>query len=308
MQTRSRLLLAGLVATLALLSAVATSSASRLSVSQGTFRSVWTPFRISALEEIVQCNLTLEGSLHSTTINKVSSAAIGDATRAVIGGCTEGSMTVLAETLPWIVQYSSFEGSLPTMTGLSLLIINASFRADPPRLPACLARTTTTNPWRLIASRATETGVLTGLRWDETSSIPLSSGIGCGLFSGRFSGLGTYTRLGEAESVTLTLIGDPTLTPSPVEFGAFEPESLARRTATLSAAGALTVNSISVRAGNHFAITDPNRCAGTRLEAGGRCSFSVLFAAPRETGRTLEDTVTVESSLGAVSTIARAST
>jgi len=58
---------------------------------------------------------------------------------------------------------------------------------------------------------------------------------------------------------------------------------------------ALTVNRISVRAGNYFAITDPNRCVGARLEARRTCVFRVLFSAPGERGRELSDTVLVET-------------
>ena len=71
---------------------------------------------------------------------------------------------------------------------------------------------------------------------------------------------------------------------------------------------AITVNRISMVSGNYFAITDPNRCVGTRLAERGTCAFKVLLAAPGEAERALSDTVRVETTERTLEDTVRGST
>ena len=205
MHRRTRMLFACLTAAAIFAAVVSSASASRLSVSNRESRIVWRPLRLEAAGELVQCDVTLEAEFHSNTIRKTAHALIGFVTRASLNNCIEGSATILQASLPWHVTYESFAGTLPRPTSVRLLLINASFRADPPELPACLARTTTANP-ALGDALIEPNGLVTGLRAVESASIPLSEGFGCGLFSGRFIGTGTVTNLTGTTNISIRLI------------------------------------------------------------------------------------------------------
>jgi hypothetical protein len=206
MRNRSKLLLVGLATAAVLAAAVGSASANRLSVSEPRYRIVWNPLTLEAAGAQVKCVVTLEGSFHSATVRKVANALVGYVTRATLNNCTEGSATILQATLPWHVRYESFSGTLPNITGVNLLLIGASFRADPPGIaPACLARTTEANPARGIVN-INASHVVTGLTADPIPGIPLSEGFGCGIAEGHFIGTGAVTRLGTTGSLTVTLI------------------------------------------------------------------------------------------------------
>lgn len=192
-------------AAIVLMTAVSVASANRLLVSNKEMRIVWRPLTVETIGEAVRCDVTLEAEFHSTTIHKVSPALVGNVTRASVSNCTEGTATMLTETLPWHVTYKGFEGSLPRPTLVSFSVINASFRVDPPGLPACLGRTTTTNPATgefLIEPN----GLVTSLAADASAQIPLSGGFGCGLFQGRFLGTARVTNLSGTQNIAIRLI------------------------------------------------------------------------------------------------------
>ena len=146
MHKHAKLLLAGAMATLALTVTVSTASASHLSMTSRTIRSVWRVVEFTASPGItVRCPLTVEGSFHSATFHKVRRALIGFMTRANFGSgasCTGGGMTVLTETLPWHVTYERFEGTLPNITHVGAEVIGAGVRIEERTLGACLARST----------------------------------------------------------------------------------------------------------------------------------------------------------------------
>jgi len=210
MRQRSKLLLAGLTAALLLSMAVGSASANRLSTNERNFRVVWNPLSLEAAEAIVECNVTLEGSFHTNAITKEPGSLIGHITRAALTRpCTGGTATILTETLPWHVVYGGYGGRLPAITGVTLLLLNASFRVDPASvfLPACLARTTVENPAAGTAELNEEL-LVTGLTPDPTALIPLSGGFGCGIAEGSFSSTNSIvTRLGTTrEDIKITLI------------------------------------------------------------------------------------------------------
>src|SRR5215218_2848212 len=114
MRNRSKLLLTGLCASIVLASAVSTASANRLSVNETGFTITWSALTFNAAGNTVACPVSLGGAFHNRTIAKVPRALIGRVTAARINGaCSGGTATILSETLPWHVQYSSFSGTLP---------------------------------------------------------------------------------------------------------------------------------------------------------------------------------------------------
>ncbi len=303
-----RLLLAAVLT--ASLTALASSSASaiQLSLSEPTFRAVWTPARFTFSGITVSCNVTLEGSFHRTTVAKVERSLIGHVTRATVASCSAGTMSVLTETLPWHVQYGSFTGTLPNISSVSLRLVGMAASWTFIGL-TCLGRTEAATPAGLIADRS-EAGTLTSFRWDESLPIPLTGSGGCSSIRGRLGGTSSAPTGSGGRSITLSLIGEPpTLSPSPVEFGTVEAEGVASRNVTIRAGtSSLEVTSIALRSGASFARLDPNRCIGSTLPERGTCVFKVIFAAPRETGRSFEDTVSVVTSGGTLNATVRAST
>ena len=61
-----------LLATLVLAGLVGNASAGKLSITNRNFRIVWAPLTMMAFGMGVECNVTVEGSLHSATIAKTA--------------------------------------------------------------------------------------------------------------------------------------------------------------------------------------------------------------------------------------------
>jgi hypothetical protein len=139
MRTRTKMLLGALTAALVLASAISTASANRLSISNKEFRVTWTPltFGTSAGGGGTQiiCNVTLEGSFHYNTIVKVLRSLVGYVTKAVVAhpcsgsgeawtnnGVESNSLGTFPNSLPWHISYEGFEGRLPEITGVRLLL------------------------------------------------------------------------------------------------------------------------------------------------------------------------------------------
>jgi hypothetical protein len=134
------MLLGALTAALVLASAVGTASANRLSISNKAFRVTWTPLTLSTAPNNggtrIACNVTLEGSFHYNTIVKVLRSLIGYVTKAVVrhpcsgsgeawthNGVEEAGLgTPFRNNLPWHITYEGFEGRLPEITGVRLLL------------------------------------------------------------------------------------------------------------------------------------------------------------------------------------------
>lgn len=303
-----RTLLAAVLATTVLALAGSSAGAIQLSLGEGTFRSVWTPMRFNIPGLAISCNMTIEGSFHRTTIAKVERSLIGYVTRAAIESCSSGSMRLLTETLPWHLQYGSFSGALPNISSVATRLIGMGASLTISSI-TCLARSEENTPALLVANRSG--GVISSLRWDETAQIPLT-GTSCGIF-GRANLSGTssaVTGLGNTRAISLSLIGEgPSLSPSPVEFGRAAPEEVVTRSVTIRAGTAsLEVRSIGVRSGANFTTLDPNRCVGRTLPEGGTCAIRAIFAAPSETGRSFEDTLSVGTNAGTLVDTLRAST
>ena len=209
MRFHAKLLLAGLTAALVLATAIGTASANRLSLSERQFQIIWsTPLSSGGGgDTTAECAITLTGSFHASTFQKVVGALLGFVNTAAVGRaetCTRGAMTVLRETLPWHLTYDSFTGRLPAITGVTVQTIGASFQIEEGFGIRCLFRTTTTNPNRFTAN-LDGSGTVTFLRAGETETIPMTGGILCPT-TGRFTGEGGSIRTPGGRSFVITLI------------------------------------------------------------------------------------------------------
>jgi hypothetical protein len=136
--------LAAITAALLLSAAVPTASARNLSVSNARFRIVWDQLsQQTGLGIDIECRVILEGSFHRSTIAKISRSLIGAVTSARSDNATctggtlwmhNGSEIVLgvraAQSLPWHITYEDFEGTLPRVSSIDLLLrgIRLTFR------------------------------------------------------------------------------------------------------------------------------------------------------------------------------------
>ncbi len=122
MRFSAKLGLTALMAALLLASAVNIASAGRLSTSNQNFRVTWSRLEFQSAVTI-RCQVTLEGSFHARSIAKVERTLIGGITRADVKeeSCTGGTARANSP-FPWHVTYESFEGTLPTITAVNLLL------------------------------------------------------------------------------------------------------------------------------------------------------------------------------------------
>jgi hypothetical protein len=141
----SKTILAVVGATMLLGALVSSASAGRLSTSAQTTSATWSRMTFTGPFGTTACEVTLGGSLHTRTIAKVRGALIGFIHRVTIRlPCPRGEMTFLREALPWHVQYDSFSGTLPNITGIHTRIIGMSFQINEGLI--CLARSTAAQP------------------------------------------------------------------------------------------------------------------------------------------------------------------
>lgn len=190
MRFRSKLVLAAFAATAVMALAASSAGARRISTTAQGFRAVWASLEFSAGGFVIRCPVTLEGSFHSRTISKVCGQLIGYISRAFVRetGCAGGSGRALTETLPWHVQYLGFEGTLPNIESIRLILVGARFRVVNSNGTACLAGTTQAHPAGGIANIVS--GSVNTLRADETMRIPLGGGFVCS-FAGESTFAGT---------------------------------------------------------------------------------------------------------------------
>jgi hypothetical protein len=205
----SRLFLAAFTSMLALAIAVSAASANRLSVSNQSFRTVFTPWIFQSSEEggvQLRCNLTLEGSFHTRTLSKTRGALIGHVTRASLNNCSGVFVTTLQASLPWHISYRSFTGTLPSITGLQIDIVGFTFLLDT-ALTDCLYQSTMSAP--VPATINISGGRATSVAFNESGAVPIrtSLSLGCAFAQNMiFGGRGTFTLLGNTTVITVTLI------------------------------------------------------------------------------------------------------
>jgi hypothetical protein len=187
-------------ATALLCALVGSASAGRLSISSQTGRATFRELKFTGGFGTTNCPITVEGSFHSRTIAKIANALIGYVTRAILGVCSQGAATILSETLPWHVRYSSFSGTLPAITSIVIRLLGLSFQIREPVFGiTCLARGTevssSVGTFNREAGGALTTAVSSG-------RVPTNCGT-----EGELTGTSSsFTVLGSATRITVTLI------------------------------------------------------------------------------------------------------
>jgi hypothetical protein len=184
-----------------LLGALASSaSAARLSASDSRFRATWARLGITGGFGTINCEVTLEGSLHSRSIVKTSGNLIGYITSAAIrSACGIFELRVLRETLPWHVTYRLFAGALPNISGISTGIIGFAMRLRETAFGiSCLLLSTAESPVFMTYNREAATGRL--------NSASLGGTIPCEPLSFEFEGASSSLDNGAGSRITVTLI------------------------------------------------------------------------------------------------------
>lgn len=227
MPRRIRVLTGVLAAALLLAAAVGTATANRLRFSNQSFRIVWstlTFFEPNApmTPIVVRCPVTMEGSFHSATISKVRGSLIGYITKAITApeACfgeqdprlfiRNGTQIFLDgrtyESLPWHIQYESFSGTLPTITGVRVAIIGMAFLILD-IFHQCLFTSTAASPAYGIFQREAG-GMITGFRAEEMTAIPLKEALNGRPCPNqiRWFETGTVTLLGTTTPIAVTLV------------------------------------------------------------------------------------------------------
>jgi len=166
-------LLAIAAATVLLGTLAATAAAGRISTSELRLTATFATAEFAGPFGTTRCPVTVEGSFHERTTDKTAARLVGYITSDRLGACTAGSATVLTETLPWHITYSSFSGTLPNITAFNANIIGMSFIIRE-GASNCLARSTTTEPGRIALNR--ESG---GVLSSATMSGELRAGLEC---------------------------------------------------------------------------------------------------------------------------------
>jgi hypothetical protein len=211
------MLLGALTAAIVLASAIGTASANRISLTDNTFRQIWRPLSFAGGGLNIACNVTLEGSFHYNTFVKALRSLVGYVTRAAVehttgcagsgeawadNGVENAGLGPIANTLPWHITYEGFEGTLPIIEGIRLLLR--------PRFTLVTAGVLCRyegNAQGVV--KLTRTQVLQGIVPDENVAIPKASGGFLCPTSGRFSAplaSSTLTALGSATLITIRLI------------------------------------------------------------------------------------------------------
>jgi len=217
MLVRSRLPLSTAAAIAVLGLAVGSSGAHNLFLSRPTFRIVWTPMSLRTLPR-VECNVTMEGSFHSATFSKVVGALIGYITRAqvsVMAPCIGGEFwalngnevleqRVVANTLPWHVQYNGFTGTLPAIAGIIVAVLGLAFLLMDALEERCLYQAMPEAP-AIATISVNNMGMLARWKWREESRIPRAGGLFC-MERAELVGGGTITQLGSTETIAVRLI------------------------------------------------------------------------------------------------------
>ena len=194
MHTRSKLLVAALIAMLALSIGAGIASANRSIQTNpgGVTRITFRELRFSGSEGgvVITCRVVLTANLNAR-IAKARGSAAGSITAVEVRECRGGAAIVRAETLPWAVQFDSFGGTLPRITSVRLRLIRATFLLE---VFGVRCR------YQGNAEGITNGPEVTTLRADERIAIPGGGEFLCPP-SGTFGGTGTV-----APTQRLTLV------------------------------------------------------------------------------------------------------
>lgn len=168
--------------------ATGAASANRLEVSSTPFTIAFNPLAITYAGTTIRCPITLEGTFAARTFTKTV-AQIGTLTRSNVAtsSCVNGRMTYNNETLPWRVNYTSFSGTLPSITAIRAALVGVSFNIEGPLIPPCRFTTSSGESWNTELNRENG-GSVTSVR--AAGAIP-SETVGC--TSASFGEIGRLT-------------------------------------------------------------------------------------------------------------------
>lgn len=193
-----KLLLTAAAATMLLSGLAASAKARTFSSTSQTWRASFREIRLAMPFGTGNCQITLEGSLHSRTMAKVVGSLVGYITRADVGPCASGRKTILRETLPWHIRYLSFTGTLPNITSIRYNIVGWSQRMSD-GIVFCLYRSTAAEPAVMTFNREAGGALVTAV----IGGTILSS---CGSSNTITSSPAALTVLNSAARITVTLI------------------------------------------------------------------------------------------------------
>ena len=177
MRHRTKAVLVAVGASLCMLAVVSTASANRLSVTEHEFRAVFNNLQAQTDSGyFITCNVTIEGSLVGRTIAKTVGSLAGRITRATVGTCSQNSLIILPESLPWHLTYVGFTGTLPAINLVNANVIGAEIRGSVFGL-GCLGTSTAESPLRFEFRREAG-GRVVEVRANNTFRIPVG-GFGC---------------------------------------------------------------------------------------------------------------------------------
>jgi hypothetical protein len=222
MRTSVKLCFTALTAAFLLASAVATTSARSLSVTNQNIRVTWRSLEFSGAGVVIRCAVTLEGSFHSRTIAKVARSLIGHITRAKVKRpCTNGEgwaangleshprLGRLNNTLPWHITYEGFVGRLPVIEAIDVLLRDARFKVQIPIFTTiCLFGTAADNiTGRVVREAGGGITTLAPIAGRNTATLVAELGTsGLCPRTGTFGGTGDVFLLGNTTRITITLI------------------------------------------------------------------------------------------------------
>jgi hypothetical protein len=214
MATHTRIVIAALIAATALAVGVGTAAARRIAASENHFLSHFRELTFETSAGRIICAVSIEGSFHERTIEKIVGGLIGYISEArVKRPCSGGETWIQStqergpgelETLPWHILYERFIGALPNITGIEITSDGTAFLLLAFGI-RCLYRATTTSPIKGIIKREAS-GKATGLRSNSEASIPKAEGSFLCPGSGRFLGEGIVGKQVGYSEITVTLV------------------------------------------------------------------------------------------------------
>jgi hypothetical protein len=216
MRTQAKLGLAALTAAVLLAAAVGSASARSFEVNNQNIRITWASLEFNGSEfaEPVRCRVTLEGSFHTRTIAKVREALIGAITRATVAhpcitggeGFALNGVERTPNTLPWHVQYDSFEGTLPRISAITVILSRSSFLINNGICAGRYGNETDRIFGRTSVGAGGELGTITPIVGRNSATLVTRlSGIFCP-GNGQLTGTGNVTQLNSASRITVRLI------------------------------------------------------------------------------------------------------
>jgi hypothetical protein len=192
----SKLLLAVAGATVLLGALVATASAGRLEHSSTDSRATWTHMIFRGGIGNFDCEVRLEGRLHTRSTTKTINSLIGYITAGTVIRCAAFGVTVNQASLPWHRRFGGFTGTLPNIIGVSETVTGAEWNIREPTFGITCT-----------ISRANSSTILSyAVSGGTVASASVSGSSRCGSFEATLAGTTTNVENRAGARVTITLI------------------------------------------------------------------------------------------------------